>query len=182
MKIFLKPILMALAFTTLYGCGGDGGSGPAPVTDSYVFPAGNATITFTAMSSATLAAPVSGIDFRITLPQGMSVTTAGGASGQIDSTTVTAGSALTGTNLAFGSYSASTRTAHLSMATTSDSYRSGEFLRLSCTVAPSTAITLANLKALNSPVSIVKAVGYDAATQSTVILTGKVNVTIGAVR
>ena len=184
MKIILKLVLVALAFTTLYGCGGggDGGSTPAPVADTYVFPSGNATITFAAMSTAKLAAPISGIDFTVTLPQGMSATTAGGVSGQIDSTTITAGSALTGTNLAFGTYSVSTRKAHLSMATTSNSYRSGEFLRLTCTVASGSSITLAQFKAANDPVAIVKAVGYDSATSSTVALTGKVKVTIGALK
>lgn len=180
MKFTLKPILIALAFTTLYGCGGGGdGGGSTPITDSYVFPAGKATITFSAMSTATLPAPVNGIDFSLTLPAGMSLTTADGTSGQIDSTTITSGSALTGTSLAYGSYSTSTRRAHLSMATTSSSYRSGEFLRLTCTVAANTSITLGSLKS-GSPVTITEAVGYDTTTESTVLLTDKVKVTIGA--
>ncbi len=176
----LKLVGALVTIATLYGCGGgDGGGGP--VADSYVFPAGKATLTFTAMSTAHLTAPISGVDFSIKLPTGMSVTTASGGSGQIDSTTVTPGLSLSGTNLAYGSYSASTRKAYLGMATTSSSYRSGEFLRLTCTVAPNTAITLADLKALNSPVTLVKAVGYDTATKSTVVLTGTLKVTLGAV-
>ncbi|QEM67390.1 hypothetical protein FO488_03995 [Geobacter sp. FeAm09] len=184
MKTTLKLILATLTLAALYGCGGggNGSSTPTAVADSYVFPSGTATITFSAMSTAQLAAPVSGIDFTVTLPAGMTPTTAGGASGQIDSTTITAGSALTGTNLAFGTYSVSTRKAHLSMATTSNSYRSGEFLRLTCTVASGTSITLAQFKAANDPVTIIKAVGYDSATASTVVLTDKLKVTIGAVR
>lgn len=180
MNLTLKHILVALSFTTLYGCGGDSGSGPIPVADSYVFPAGKATITFSAISTARLTAPISGIDFTVTLPQGMSVTTTSGASGQIDSAIITAGSALAGTNLAFGSYSVATRKAHLTMGTTSNNYRSGEFLRLVCTVASSPAITLGDLRTLNNPVSVIKAVGYNQATQSTVVLTGKLNVAIGA--
>lgn len=178
MKIYLKLIVMAAALTALYGCGGgDGGSGQ--VSDSYVFPSGKATLAFSAISTAQLSAPISGVDFSITLPQGMSVTTVSGSSGQIDSTTVTPGSALTGTNLAFGSYSASTRKAYLGMATTSNGYRSGEFLRLTCIVAPNTSITLGSLKALNAPVTIVKAVGYDPLARSTVTLTNSLKVTMG---
>ncbi len=182
MKITLKLKLIGamLLFAALYGCGGDGGGGSGPVTDSYVFPAGKATLAFSAMSTAQLSVPISGLDFSIELPQGMIVTTTGGGSGQIETASVTPGSSLTGTNLAFGSYSASTNTAHLSMATTSDTFRAGEFLRLSCTVAPNTSITLGSLKTANSPVLIRKAVGYDPVTKGTVILTGKIKVTIGA--
>lgn len=182
MKMTLKLKLAGalLAFTALYGCGGGDGGGSGQVSDSYVFPSGKATLAFSAISTAQLSAPISGVDFSITLPQGMSVTTSSGGSGQIDSTTVTPGPSLTGANLAFGSYSASTRKAHLGMATTSNTYRSGEFLRLTCTVAPDTSITLADLKTANSPVLIRKAVGYDPVTKGTVILTSKVKVTIGA--
>ena len=181
MTLKLKLIGAALAVTALFGCGGDGG-GSGPVADTYVFPAGKATLTFPAMSTAQLGAPVSGIDFTLKLPAGMSVTTASGGSGQIETASVTAGTALTGTNLAYGSYSASTRKAYLTMATTSDTYRAGEFLRLSCTVGSGTSITLADLKALNSPTTLTKAVGLDAGTSTTVQLTDKVRLTIGAVR
>ncbi|QEM70123.1 hypothetical protein FO488_04155 [Geobacter sp. FeAm09] len=181
MKKYLKPICVGLALLALYGCGGDGDGGPAPITDSYLFPAGKATITFTAMSTAKLAAPLSGIDLSLTLPQGMSVTTASGASGPIATDSVTPGSALTGTNLAFGTYSATTRKVILGMVTTSNSYRSGEFLRLTCTVAANTSITLGGLKT-GAPVTVVKAVGYDPVSKSTVTLTGNIKVNLGAVR
>lgn len=171
---FLKRFaLIGAASMALSGCGG-GSSDPA--TDSYMFPAGKATLAFSAISTATLPTSISGIDFDITLPQGMTVATAGGVSGQIETASVQPGAALNGTNLAFGSYSVSTGKARLSMATTSSSYRAGEFLRLACTVAPSANITLGNLKALNNPVTVVKAVGYDPVTQDTVALTGKVKI------
>lgn len=182
MRIYRKVLVMALMTLTLYGCGGGGGDGGvAPITDSYVFPAGKATITFTAMSTAKLAAPISGIDLSLVLPQGMSVTTASGSSGQIESASVIPGSALTGTNLAFGSYSVANRKTHLSMVTTSDSFRSGEFLRLICTVSANTTITLGGLKS-GSPVTVVNAVGYDPVSKSTVALTGTVKVNLGAIR
>jgi hypothetical protein len=178
MKMYLKVMGAAVIFMSLFGCG-SGSGGPA-VSD-YVFPAGKATLTFTAMSTARLSVPLSGLDMSLTLPHGMSAT-ASGASGQIDAASVTAGSALVGTNLAFGSYSASSGKTMLSMATTSGSFRSGEFLRLTCTVAPNTAISLSSLQALNSPVAVLKAVGYDPVTQSTVQLTGKIKVTVDALR
>lgn len=180
MRKILALVGLTMAVAALYGCGDSGGSGTA--TDSYTFPAGKATLAFTAMSTATLPVSVSGIDFTLVLPPGMDVTTTAGGSGQIVTDTLTAGSTLTGTNLAYGSYSASTRKAYLSMATTSDTYRSGEFLRLACTVESGTAITLGGLKTLNTPVPVVKAVGYDAATNSTVDLTGKLAVSIGTVQ
>lgn len=179
MNICLKLICAMFAMLALFGCGGGDTGGGAP--DSYVFPAGTATLTFTAMSTAHLTAPISGIDLSLTLPQGMSVTTTGGVSGQISTASLMPGSSLVGTNLAFGTYSASSGTVRLSTVTTSDTFRSGEFLRLSCTVAPNTNITLGSLKALNSPLPALKAVGYDPATMSTVDLSARLKVTLGAV-
>lgn len=171
-------ILIAIA---LAGCGDDKNDG-GTAGGEYVFPAGTATLAFTAMSTAQLSVPVSGIELTLALPAGMGVTTTTGSTGQIVSSTLTPGSALSGTNLAYGNYSASTRKAYLSMATTSSSYRSGEFLRLACTVDTGTSITLSGLRALNTPVTLVRAVGYDALTNSTVDLTGKLAVTLDAVR
>jgi hypothetical protein len=165
----------ALGLMTIYGCGSSGG-------DSDVLPAGKATLIFTAMSTARLDAPLSGINLTLALPQGISVATTAGQSGQIDTASITPGLTMSGTNLAFGSYSASSGKARLSMATTSSGYRSGEFLRLTCTVAPNTAITLSGLKAMNSPLLVTKAVGYDQGSKSTVIMTNKLKVTLDAVR
>lgn len=181
MKRVQHLIGVILTLAALAGCGGGDGSS-TPSTGDYVFPAGTATVTFSAMSTAQLPASISGIDFTLTLPVGMDVTTTTGGTGQIVTSTLTPGSALSGTNLAYGNYSASTRKAYLTMATTSDSYRSGEFLRLACTVGTGTSITLSGLQALNAPVTIVKAVGYDTLTNSTVDLTDKLAVTIGAVK
>lgn len=181
-KTMLLATLLLLA-ATLSGCGDTNWQMTNQSTtqsDNYAFPAGKSVITFSAYSSATLAVPISAIDFSITLPPGMSVATTSGVSGPIDNASVTPGSALTGTNLAFGSYSASTRKVRLSMVTTSSNYRSGEFLRLICDVAATPAITLGDLRTLNNPVPVLKAVGYNPATQSTVVLTGNVKAVIGA--
>jgi hypothetical protein len=171
MKSYRKLICAALVSVALYGCGGDGGSNERVLSE------GKATIVFSSISTATLAVPIGGIDFSITLPQGISVATASSLSGQIDSESLQPGMALTGTNLAFGNYSASTRKVYLSMATTSSTYRSGEFLRLVCTVAQGTNITYGTFKALNTPVPVSKVVGYDPVTRSTVDLTNNINVT-----
>ena len=176
MKIYPRLVCAVLALTAIYGCGD--GNGTAPVGDSYVFPAGKAVLAFTAMSTAHLPAPVSGIGLSITLPPGMSVATTSGLSGQIAAAALMNGSTLAGTTLAFGTYSASNGKTRLSMATTSDSYRAGEFLRLACTVASGTNITLGGLKALNTPVTVLKVVGYDPVAMSTVNITGKVKVTL----
>lgn len=182
-----KFVIMAMALLiagTLAGCGDSSEwnltSNNSPNGDTYVFPTGKSVLTFSAFSSATLAAPIRAVDLSVTLPLGMSINTTTGRSGPIDSASITPGSALSGTNLAFGSYSVSTRKVRLSMTTTSANYRSGEFLRLSCTVAPSTTISLGDLRALNAPVSIIKSVGYDPLTLSTVTLTNNVTVNIGA--
>lgn len=187
MKIFSRLSSALILSIALYGCGG-GGNGGGNGGDSYLgdndlLPAGKATLTFSAASAAPLAAPISGIDFTLTLPPGISVATASNLPGKILDSSLTTGSApeLKTTNLAFGSYSASTNKVHLTMATTSDTFRSGEFLRLACTVAANTNITLGGLKA-GAPVTVIKASGIDPATTSTVVLTNSLNVTLGALR
>lgn len=183
MKRIIGWICVTITCATLSACGNDG-SGASGVSggsaDTYKFPAGKATLAFSAISTAQLPVSISGIDFTVNLPVGMSVDTASGGTGQIVSTTVTQGTALTGTNLAFGSYSASTRKVNLGMATTSNNYRAGEFLRLGCTIAPTASITLGDLRGINSPILIVKAVGYDPITSGTVQLTSKVKLTVSA--
>jgi hypothetical protein len=186
MKTHLKLIGMVVMLMALYGCGGGGGSsssGETQVADSDVFPAGKATLTFTAMSSAQLPAPISQIDLSITLPSGMSVDTTN-ANGDMDTTSSTApvksGSALQWAGIT-GNYTASTGKVLLGMFTTGTTFRSGEFLRLTCNVASGSTTTLGGLKTLN-PSMLVKASGVDTTNNTTVDLTGKVTVTLGAVR
>lgn len=183
MRYLKTTILAAVVTAALSGCGdgGDGGGGSVP--DTYRFPPGKATVTFSAISSAHLPAPISGIVLSVILPQGMSVTTDQGSSGTIATQSITPGSALLpGTSIAYGTYSASNGKTRLTTNTPSDTFRSGEFLRLTCVVASNTNITLGSLKAQNSPVTVLKAVGYDSTTNSTVDLTGKLTATLGAIR
>ena len=182
MQRFLLMIATLLLVSTLYGCGDSNGWQFDPkslTTDAYVFPTGKTVISFSAAPTSGLPVPISAVDLTITLPSGMSVTTSG-AAGQLDSATVLPGSALGGTNLAYGSYAEATRTVQLSMATTSSSYNGGEFLKLYCSVPSGAVVTLGNLRTLNAPVVVTKAVGYDPVTQSTVTLTDKVAVTLNA--
>ena len=175
MQRFLLMMAALLLVSTLYGCGGSDNS--QFTADASVFPTGRTVISFSAAATSGLPVPISAIDLTITLPSGMSVTTSG-TSGQLDSATVLPGSALVGTNLAEGSYAAATQTVKLSMVTPSSSYSGGEFLKLYCNVPSGVVVTLGNLRALNAPVVVTKAVGYDPVTQSTVTLTDKVAVTL----
>lgn len=174
MKMIARLASVLALMTVLYGCGGgDGGGAPANI------PVGKATLVFSVVSTARLPVSVSGIDFIVTLPVGMNVATTSGGSGQIETASILPGEWSGGTSLAFGSYSASRRTAHLSMATTSDTFRGGDFLRLACTVSSDAIITYNQILALNTPMTVAKVVGYDPVTHSTVVMTDKLNVTLG---
>lgn len=173
-------VWMAVMVLVIYGCGG-GGSGKAEPNAS-LFPAGEISLAFSAFSTAKLPASVSGIDFSITLPEGMSVATATGSSGQIAANAVMPGGGLTGSSLAYGTYSASTRKVYLTMATADDTFRSGEFLELVCSVAPNRSITLDELRALNSPVAIKKAVGMAPDSTTTVVLTDSLKLQVDLAR
>ncbi len=183
-------LLVCVVVTFLSACGGGGGdliqtpAAPSPVApvDQTLAP-GTYKLTFTAISSARLMAPISGIEVAVKLPVGLSVNTVtGGGTGQIVSTSVTPGSAIQATSLAFGNYSASTRTAYLSMATTQDSYRGGQFLNLLFTVASGTALTANDIYNLNVTYPKYKVVGLNALTHSTVTMTGSVTTTLGVVQ
>ncbi|ACM19644.1 lipoprotein, putative [Geotalea daltonii FRC-32] len=157
----------------LWGCGG-GSSEPAVQKLS----TGKATLAFSAMSTAKLDNSIGGIDIEVALPPGMSIATTGGGSGSVDSGSLVPGAAVQGSILVYGNYSASTRKARIAFTTSSNSYRSGEFLRLVCSVDGSANVTAADVRALNNPVVVIKAAGYDGATLSTILLTGKVKVTM----
>ena len=169
MKRIFNLMMAAALVAGLSGCGSDEIS-YAP--DNYVIPAGTTTLAFTAISTARLDSAIGGIDMAVVLPAGMSVVTESG-SNRITATAVQPGAALPGTSLAFGRYSsAPVRKARLTMGTVSTTYRSGEFLRLTCTVDQGTSISVADLRTLNNPVELIKAAGGD--TSNSYDLTGKV--------
>jgi hypothetical protein len=116
------------------------------------------------------------MDLVVTLPEGMSVATNGSASEEIASDAVVPNSSVGGTTLASGRYTASSRKAHLSLITTSNTYKGGEFLRLKCNIAANSGVT--REMAAASPVMIVKAVGFDPETRTSVTVTDKIKVTM----
>jgi hypothetical protein len=186
-------LLLCVAVTSLSACGGGGGGdliqAATPTTPTTVVPgaqalaAGTYKLTFSAFSTARLVAPISGIDVAVKLPVGLSVSTVtGGGTGQITSTSITSGSAILAPSLAFGNYSASTRTAYLSMATSRDSYRGGQFLNLLFTVVSGSSITPSDIYALNVTYPKYKVVGLDTVTHSTVTMTGSVLTTLGVIQ
>lgn len=188
-------LLMSVAVTFLSACGGGGGGDliqtpsptqpppPTVISNSQTLAAGTYKLTFSAISTARLVAPISGIDVAVKLPVGLSVSTVtGGGTGQITSTSITPGSAILATSLAFGNYSASTRTAYLSAATSQESYRGGQFLNLLFTVTSGTSITPNDIYALNVTYPKYKVVGLDTVTHSTVTMTGSVTTTLGVVK
>lgn len=183
---------LSIIAVTLSACGGGGGDliethttiaagTPAPVSQTLA--PGTYKLTFSAISTARLSAPISGIDVAVKLPAGLSVNTVtGGGTGQIVSTSVTPGSAILATSLAFGNYSASTRTAYLSMATPQETYRGGQFMNLLFTVAAGAAVTPSDIVVLNSTYPHYKVVGLDTVSHNSVTLTGSVKTTLGVVQ
>jgi hypothetical protein len=181
-------LLMCGVVASLSACGSGGGGDliqtpttpTTVVSNTQTLAPGTYKLTFSAISTARLAAPISGIDVAVKFPVGLSVSTiTGGATGQITSTSITPGSAILATSLAFGNYSASTRTAYLSMATSQETYRGGPFLNLLLTVAFGTSITPNDIYTLNTTYPKYKVVGLDTVTHSTVTMTGSVKTTLG---
>lgn len=172
MKNLIKAAATVLLIAGLYGCGGSSDS-------ATILAPHKTTLAFTAISTAALGSSISGIELNVVLPSGMSVSTSSGT--QIASSSLLPGTALpaSATTIIYGSYSASSRKAQLTMGTTGDSYRSGEFLRLVCNVDYATTVTINDLRALN-PVMLTNAFGYDSGGNSTQ-LTNKVRVRLDLV-
>lgn len=173
-------MLMVICGTVLLAACGGGSGDSATVPAGQVLTPGTYKLTFSAISTARLSAPISGIEVAVRLPAGLSVnTTNNGATGQITPTSITAGNALQATSLAFGNYSASTRTAYLTMATTQGDYRGGRYLNLLFSVAAGTSVTPGDISALNAIYPHYKVVGLDTVTHNSVTMTGSVKTTLG---
>ncbi len=170
-------VLFGLILSTLAACGG-GGSQPGN-QNSQALPSGNYKLTFSAISTARLATPISGIEIAVKLPAGLSVSTLTGGSGQINPLSVSTGSAIGTAGLAFGSYSASTHTAYLSMVTTQENYRGGQYLNLLFNVPPHSSVTPNDVFVLNDLFPRYRVVGLDTVTHNSVVMTGNVTTTLG---
>ncbi len=170
-------ILLSFA-TILAACGGGGDGGTAGGGTNQFLTPGTHKLTFSAISTARLDAPISAIDVAVKFPAGISVSTPTGGTGQITDASITPGSAMLTTSLTFGNYSASTRTAYLSMATTQETLRGGQFVNLLFTVAPGTSIMPEDIYALNATYPKYTVVGIDTVTHSSVTMTGSVKTTL----
>jgi hypothetical protein len=183
MKIPRYLLMSGVALSlTACGDGGGGGTGGTTIDATKALATGTYKLTFTAISTARLDAPISGIEVAVKLPAGISVATAGGGSGQVAVSSITPGSSILGTELAYGNYSASTRTVYLTLATTQSAFRGGEFLNLLFTAAADTTVSPNDIMALNAVYPHYKVVGLNTATSSTVNMTGKVKTTLGVNR
>lgn len=184
MKIRSLMLLFATSMALSACGGGDGGVVGIGIVRSTADPntqplaAGSYKLTFSAVSTARLDAPISGVEVAVKLPTGLSVSTTTGTTGQILSTSLTPGSALKSTSLAFGSYSASTNTVYLSMATTQEDYRSGQFLNLLLLVPAHSTVTPNDIYSLNATYPHYKVIGLDTITHNTVTMTDKVKTTL----
>ncbi|TWJ18412.1 hypothetical protein [Geobacter argillaceus] len=144
MKKHLFTIGAALiALQGLFGCGGGGG------TDSLtpVNPSSTATITFAVLSTSH-AAPIRGIEVKMTLPQGLSVKTATN-SNQIDST-VLKGLKNAGSLPVSGTYAASTNQIDIIVVDVSGNVSGigfGKFAQLVCNLQSGTSVSQLSLSA-----------------------------------
>ena len=177
MKI-INFLLMASAVVTLSACGG--GSDGYVDPNARILAPGTYKLAFSAISTARLEAPISGIDIAVKFPAGISVSTIAGASGEITASSITTGSAVQWSP--FGSYSTSTRKAYLNMITAQSAYRGGQYVSLLFAVGTGTAITPNDIFALNTAFSPYKVVGFDTTANSSVTMTGKVKTTLEVVR
>ena len=155
----IAVVMMLAGMAVLYGCGGgSGGSGYIAIPHST-----QAVVSFSAISSAHPPVQISGINVTVTLPSGVSVSTESGTS-QISSSALVAGSALdslpAGNKMVLGSYDSATQRVSISAIGTS-SFGSGEYARLTCTVAAGTTLSQSGIVALNTPPAAFQVFGYD---------------------
>ena len=151
------------------GGGGDGGGGGTTKT---------ATVAFTAVSTATLPAPIQGITLVALLPAGTSVATDAG-SHTVSASALTVGSSISDPNLlVYGSYSAAANKVKIGIVSTSTSFRGGEFARLTVSFPSTSTLTASDFTAPNTPVPSFQAAGSDGS-NSIFDLGGKLAASLG---
>lgn len=126
-QIQKTPAVFALVFT-LSACGGGGGA--TTQSNNQQCTIKTATISFNVFSTSRLAAPVQGVQLSAYLPDGVTVSTVA-SSTILSSASLTAGSGIISANRqVYGSYSAPIHKVKISVVTTEDTFRIGEFAKL----------------------------------------------------
>ncbi len=166
--------LLSLALI-LTACGGGGGGGSTPATSK------TATLSFSVISTAQLSAPVQGVQLSAWLPVGVTVATNAGSS-TLSSTVLAAGSGITSANRqVYGSYSAAIRKVKITVVTTEETFRGGEFAKLTVSYPVATTLTTNNFTSLNAPsFPFFEAGGYVVGSGN-VDLTNKLRASLGVV-
>lgn len=177
MNHVLKAIIPLSLFLILTACGGGGGTTPSPPPP---IPK-TATISFSVISTARLTAPVQGVQLSAYLPVGVTVATNVGST-TLSSAALTVGSGITGANRqVYGSYSAPIRKVKITVATTEDTFRGGEFAKLTVSYPATITLTVTDFSSLNAPsFPFFEAGGYVVGSGS-VDLTGKLRASLGVV-
>jgi len=173
MMLPLLALILALA-----GCGGGGGATSQDVNPPQST-GKSATISFSVLSTARLTAPVQGVQLSAFLPEGVTVATTAGSS-TVSSTALITGVGITSSNRQiYGTYSAPIRKVKITVATTEETFRGGEFAKLSVNYPSTINLTANDFASANEPtVPFFQAAGYVVGTGS-VDLTGKLRASLG---
>jgi hypothetical protein len=175
MNHILKTFPLIASALLLAACGGGGGGSSAPAATTKT-----ATVAFNVVSTAQLPVPVQGVVLAAFLPVGTSVATDPGTN-VISAAALATGSGITSPNrIVFGSYSAAIRKVKITVATTEDTFRGGEFAKLTVSFPSTVTLASADFITLNSPsFPLFDSAGFDAVAHSTVDLTSKLNASLG---
>ena len=165
--IFYAAIVLGIALQLL-GCGS--GTPEKPIQQK------TATITFSAISTATLPAAISGIEISANLPQGVAVALEPTTANMISFSSL---KNLKNNSLVSGSYVASSNQVNLILASTPPTIlgfgNTGEFISLVCTFSPDLTLTENNFLSINPTFPDFKATGFitSGGTKTSVDLTSK---------
>lgn len=175
----IQKVVASLSLTlSLAACSGGGGTAinetPQPASKT-------ATISFSIISTARLTAPVQGVQLSAYLPVGVNVVTDPGTT-ILSSGTLTFGSGLTSANRqVYGSYSAPIRKVKIIVVTTEETFRSGEFAKLTVSYPETTILSANDFTSINTPsFPSFEAGGYVVGSGS-VDLTTKLRASLGVV-
>jgi hypothetical protein len=179
MNQILKAIIPSALLLSLTACGGGGGGTSANQTPPST--SKTATISFSVISTARLTAPVQGVQISALLPAGVTVATDAGST-TLSSAALATGNGITSANRqVYGTYSAAIRKVKITVVTTEDTFRGGEFAKLTVSYPATTTLTTTDFTSANAPLfPFFEAGGYVLGSGS-VDLTGKLRASLGVV-